>query len=90
MTFCGIAFAFLKSTDWRIHIMSAIKDKVTGTANVAGGRLKQALSHDTGDDQLNTEGQVQEGKGNTQRFVGNIKSGLGNIFSKIGRTIRRS
>ncbi len=70
--------------------MGVIKDKVKGTANIAGGRLKQGLGRDLNDHSMAGDGAGQELKGQGQRFLGDLKGTIGNIFSRLGSKVRRS
>ncbi|MEZ5899231.1 MAG: CsbD family protein [Hyphomicrobium sp.] len=51
-----------------------MKDKVTGVANEAIGKTKQAIGRGIGDAGLEAEGKAQEVAGDVQRAVGTAKS----------------
>ena len=53
--------------------MSAMTDKVKGTANEAMGKAKQSVGNATGNDRLQGEGVIQEVKGKGQKAMGDAK-----------------
>ncbi len=56
--------------------MSSTKDKVTGVANQAIGKVKQGVGEATDNPKLKGEGQLQEAKGKIQKAVGDAKDAV--------------
>jgi uncharacterized protein YjbJ (UPF0337 family) len=56
--------------------MGSTKDKVTGMANEAAGNVKQGVGKAVGNKKLQSEGKIQERKGEAQRAVGKAKSAI--------------
>ena len=56
--------------------MSSDDDRVRGTANNLGGKIKEGLGKLTGDKSLESEGHMDQAKGKTQQALGDIKDAL--------------
>jgi uncharacterized protein YjbJ (UPF0337 family) len=56
--------------------MGSINDKITGAANQAAGNVKQRLGKAIGDKQMETDGIVQDFKGDAQQAIGKAKDAL--------------
>jgi uncharacterized protein YjbJ (UPF0337 family) len=56
--------------------MGSISDKITGAANQAAGNVKQSVGKAIGDKQMETDGVVQEIRGEAQEAVGKAKDAL--------------
>ncbi|MCX7324567.1 MAG: CsbD family protein [Hyphomicrobiales bacterium] len=56
--------------------MGSINDKITGAANQAAGNVKQSLGKAIGDKQMETDGIVQDIKGDAQQAIGKAKDAL--------------
>lgn len=56
--------------------MGSEKDKIKGTANQALGRIKQGVGEATKNDELKSEGRVQEAKGVAQEAIGKAKAAI--------------
>ncbi len=48
-------------------------DRVRGTANDLGGKVKEGLGKLTGDRRLESEGHMDQAKGKAQKAVGDLK-----------------
>ena len=56
--------------------MSSDDDRVRGTANNLGGKIKEGLGKLTGDRSLESEGHMDQAKGKAQQALGDIKDAL--------------
>ena len=56
--------------------MSSDDDRVRGTANNLGGKIKEGLGKLTGDKSLESEGHMDQAKGKAQQALGDIKDAL--------------
>jgi uncharacterized protein YjbJ (UPF0337 family) len=53
--------------------MSSDNDRVRGTANDIGGKIKEGLGKLTGDKDLEAEGNLDQAKGKGQQALGDLK-----------------
>jgi len=51
-------------------------DRVEGAAKNAGGKLKEAAGHVTGDEKLKADGKADQVEGKVQNTVGGVKDTL--------------
>ena len=56
--------------------MSSDDDRVRGTANNLGGKIKEGLGKLTGDKSLESEGHMDQAKGKAQQALGDVKDAL--------------
>lgn len=63
--------------------MSSTSDKIAGAANKVAGSVKEAVGKTVGDKKLETEGEIQKGKGRVQEAVGNAKSNVKDVVVKL-------
>jgi uncharacterized protein YjbJ (UPF0337 family) len=52
------------------------KDKAKNRAQIAKGKVKEVVGKALGDDQLESEGHVDQGKGHMKQAVENVKDAL--------------
>ena len=67
--------------------MSGTTDKISGTANVVGGKIKQGVGDAIGSDKLEAEGIGQEAKGEAQKAVGDAKEAIRSGANKVADAI---
>jgi uncharacterized protein YjbJ (UPF0337 family) len=67
--------------------MSGTTDKISGTANVVGGKIKQGVGDAIGSDKLKAEGIGQEAKGGAQKAVGDAKEAIRSGANKVADAI---
>lgn len=58
--------------------MGELKDKAKGIGNEVAGNVKQAAGKASDNERLNSEGKVQEHKGEAQNLKGSVKGAVGN------------
>jgi uncharacterized protein YjbJ (UPF0337 family) len=69
--------------------MSGTTDKISGTANVVGGKIKQGVGNAVGSDKLEAEGIGQEAKGDAQKAVGDAKEAIRSGANKVTDAINK-
>ena len=69
--------------------MSGTTDKISGTANVVGGKIKQGVGDAIGSDKLEAEGIGQEAKGEAQKAVGDAKEAIKSGANKVADAINK-
>ena len=69
--------------------MSGTTDKVSGTANVVGGKIKQGVGDAIGSDKLEAEGIGQEAKGEAQKAVGDAEEAIRSGAIKVADAINK-
>ena len=69
--------------------MSGTTDKLSGTANVVGGKIKQGVGDAIGSDKLEAEGIGQEAKGEAQKTVGDAKEAIRSGANKVADAINK-
>ncbi len=69
--------------------MSGMTDKLSGTANVVGGKIKQGVGDAIGSDKLEAEGIGQEAKGEAQKAVGDAKEAIKSGANKVADAINK-
>jgi uncharacterized protein YjbJ (UPF0337 family) len=52
------------------------KDKAKNRAEIAKGKVKEVAGHALGDEQLESEGQLDQSKGNIKQAVESVKDAL--------------
>ena len=58
------------------------KDRVKGSLNQAGGKVKEAVGHVTGDSKMKAEGKGDQLKGKVQNAVGGAKDAMRDAIKK--------
>jgi uncharacterized protein YjbJ (UPF0337 family) len=56
--------------------MVSKKDKAKNRAEIAKGKVKEVAGHALGDEQLESEGQLDQSKGNIKQAVESVKDAL--------------
>jgi uncharacterized protein YjbJ (UPF0337 family) len=59
-----------------------LQDKIKNTAEVLVGKVKEAAGKATGDEQLEGEGKLEQGKGNLKKAGEKIKDAGKDLFGK--------
>ncbi len=60
----------------------SMQKKIKHTAEVLEGKAKEAIGKMTGDEQLQVEGKLEQGKGNLKRAGDKVKDAGKNVFEK--------
>jgi uncharacterized protein YjbJ (UPF0337 family) len=59
-----------------------LQDKIKNTAEVLAGKAKEAVGKTTGDEQLEAEGKVEQGKGHLKQVGEKVKDAAKDVFGK--------
>ena len=70
--------------------MSALNDKIKGTANEFVGNVKQGVGAATDNEELEAEGTGQEIKGEAQQALGHAKEAVGDVLHKAAKAVKGS
>ena len=65
------------------------KDELQGKAEIAKGKVKQAVGDLTNDPALHDQGVADEAAGRTKDAFGHAKRKVGEAIENVGKTIKR-